>query len=351
MSRSLCFLVLCTNEAPDEVMKALKMCVWLRNEHPTLGDGVSRTAKVMFCHMEIEKDSSGNVSLGRWADCVNFCRSNGVGVIPLSREDLLSPYLTSALTLAMLDIENSFETLLLLDGNAHRSPLGDTSPSAIWRAVDALYGEPDVWVLISKSRQFALMRSDFFRKWYPLYFASEGRTCRRAGLLSPLFHSGKVWPLDPLPSVNHAYEHLAAVFRGMDEVGVLDGYLSWKFSMYRIETKPPEQYALVDFLWMLELCARLRSAPLMILPITARTWATESIKAGALIGAPESVGSPTMSGVRFLGTMLALPFAGAAIGTLLGSQLGNWKLGGFYGLMCGLTMSVLGQLFFFRRNR
>lgn len=351
MNRSLCILVLCINEQPQDVMRTLEMCVWLRDHHPGLGDGLSRTAAVKFCHMEPTQDTSGNVRLGEWGECVNFCRLNGVFVIPLSKEELLSPYLTSALTLAMLEIENSYDTLLLVDGNASRSPLGDTSPSAIWRAVEALYGDPDVWLLISKSRQFALMRSDFFRRWYPMYFASEGRTCRRARILSPLARMEKIWTLDPTLSPDDAYDHIAAVFRGMDAVGVFDGYLSWKLTMYRIETKLPEQYMLEDFLWMLELCARLRNVPLMILPISANTWTIEGIKAGTLLRAPENIGLPTKAGANFLKAMLVLPFIGAALGTAVGAQLGNWKLGGFYGLMLGMMISALGQFLFFKRSR
>jgi len=301
--------------------------------------------------MEITKEALDNRQLGKWKKCIQFCVANGVGVIPLQTEQLISPYLTSALTFAMLKIENSYDCLFLMAGSASRSPLGDTSTNAIWRAVEALYGEPEVWLLISKSREFALMRSRFFRQWYPMYFASEGRTCRRASLFSPLLRRGKIWTLEPTVSPDNAYDHLAAVFRGMNAVGVLDGYLAWKLRMYRLETKMPEHYMLLDFLWMLELCSRLRNIPLMVLPITAKTWTSEGIKAGALLHAPESIGLPTRSGTKFLGMMLVLPFLGAALGTAIGTHWGNWKLGGFCGLMAGMTLSVLGQLLFFQRNR
>ncbi|MCX5643981.1 MAG: hypothetical protein NTZ17_04750 [Phycisphaerae bacterium] len=353
MGRSLCILVLCTNEQPAEVMRTLQMCVWLRNQHPALGDGLDRTGAVKFCHMDITQDASGNVRLGKWKECVDFCRSNWVGVIPLVKDELLSPYLTSALTLAMLEVEvkESFDALLLVDGSAYRSALGNTSAEAIWRAVEALYGQPEVWMLISKSRQFALMRSSFFRRWYPMYFASEGRTCRRTSLLSPFGRKGKIWVLEPRLSPDNAYEYLSAIFHGMDAVGVLDGYLSWKLAMYRIETKLPERYTLLDFLWMLELCVRVRGIPFMILPIAAKTWTPEGIKTGALLHAPESIGLPTMSGARFLMAMLALPFLGVVLGTIVGARLGDWRAGGFYGLTFGAAIAAVGQFSFFRRNR
>ena len=55
-------------------------------------------------------------------------------------------------------------------------------------------------------------------------------------------------------------------------------------------------------------------------------------------------------GSKFLISMLAMPFIGVIFGTILGIYLGNWKQYGFWGLMIGLIISLLGQKTFFRKK-
>ena len=49
--------------------------------------------------------------------------------------------------------------------------------------------------------------------------------------------------------------------------------------------------------------------------------------------------------------MLAMPFIGAAVGSVIGiAFLDNWKAGGFWGIMVGMVISIVGQQAFFSRR-
>lgn len=53
------------------------------------------------------------------------------------------------------------------------------------------------------------------------------------------------------------------------------------------------------------------------------------------------------SGAKYLIVMLAMPFAGCVAGSLIGTYAGNFKAGGFWGLMIGCVISIIGQHTFF----
>lgn len=56
------------------------------------------------------------------------------------------------------------------------------------------------------------------------------------------------------------------------------------------------------------------------------------------------------TGSKFLLVMLFIPFLGALIGTVVGSMYGDWKMGGFLGIMIGMVISILGQSAFFKKR-
>jgi hypothetical protein len=60
---------------------------------------------------------------------------------------------------------------------------------------------------------------------------------------------------------------------------------------------------------------------------------------------------PMSSGAKYLIVMLAMPFVGCVTGSIIGASVGNFKAGGFWGLVIGCAVSIIGQRSFFSSGR
>lgn len=268
MNRSLCLLIMGTTQSSSVLIETAKLCSTIRNEHPHVGDGQSRDARILLLHPAITTDANDKVAAStEWAELLKFCAKNLIGIKAIPEGQLLS--ISPAQTIGFVIPHIAEDVILLMAGDAFKSSISKAPAFDIWQCVEAFYRQQSLWIVVAKNRDFAFIRTAALRSL--VAFASSSCAARRSGLLSVLWsllrvQRPRLWSLNEsagafsLDRFNAIYQELVA------ETHPRPHFVRAPSGLYAIQVKATEEYTCTDMVGMMELEASLGGGVTKTLP-------------------------------------------------------------------------------------